>query len=500
MADENFEQPEMGNLHDTENLDNMNSVQDNDNVNDKDNVHDTNHVHDADHVHDHVHNMNNIHDSETIPAVNNAPEETHHSEEVKVTPTDAGAGEEKKWPGWPGQNVFRMLVPIQKVGGVIGRKGEYIKKTCEETKARIKVLDGPPGTTERAVMISAKEEPSLLIPPAMDGLLKVHKQIVDVDSDSANAPPGAGMSVTTRLLVAASQAGNLIGKQGSTIKSIQDTSQCTIRVVGQEHLPLFALPDDNVVEIQGEPAGVHKAVEMVASHLRKFLVDHSVVGLFEKQMQMPNAQSNQNRPPAGPTQSWAPPPSSFPGSAGGGSGFGPNSQYMSPARQFDNYFPPVDMPPLEKKRRQGPSPYSRDASMGTYGTNVQTQQSMVTKVTQNMQIPLSYADAVIGTSGSNISYIRRASGASIAIQETRGVPGEMTVEITGSASQVQTAQQLIQNSVADAASSMQNTAVGPPSQGYYPHSQGPVYPSPSGDPGHPSGDDYGSMYGSGYGY
>lgn len=82
-------------------------------------------------------------------------------------------------------------------------------------------------------MISAKEEPSLLIPPAMDGLLKVHKQIVDVDSDSANAPSGAGRSVTTRLLVAASQAGNLIGKQGSTIKSIQDTSQCTIRVVGQ---------------------------------------------------------------------------------------------------------------------------------------------------------------------------------------------------------------------------------------------------------------------------
>lgn len=61
-----------------------------------------------------------------------------------------------------------------------------------------------------------------------------------------------------------------------------------------------------------------------------------------------------------------------------------------------------------------------------------------------MQIPLSYADAVIGTSGANISYIRRASGASIAIQESRGVPDEMTVEISGSASQVQTAQQLIQ--------------------------------------------------------
>lgn len=61
-----------------------------------------------------------------------------------------------------------------------------------------------------------------------------------------------------------------------------------------------------------------------------------------------------------------------------------------------------------------------------------------------MQIPLSYADAVIGTAGASISYIRRTSGATVTIQETRGVPGEMTVEISGTASQVQTAQQLIQ--------------------------------------------------------
>lgn len=61
-----------------------------------------------------------------------------------------------------------------------------------------------------------------------------------------------------------------------------------------------------------------------------------------------------------------------------------------------------------------------------------------------MQVPLSYADAVIGAGGASISYIRRISGATVAIQETRGVPGEMTVEISGAASQVQTAQQLVQ--------------------------------------------------------
>lgn len=61
-----------------------------------------------------------------------------------------------------------------------------------------------------------------------------------------------------------------------------------------------------------------------------------------------------------------------------------------------------------------------------------------------MQIPLSYADSVIGASGTNISYIRRASGASITIQETNGVPGEMTIEISGTSSQIQAAQQLVQ--------------------------------------------------------
>ena len=48
-----------------------------------------------------------------------------------------------------------------------------------------------------------------------------------------------------------------------------------------ENVPPVALNDDRVVEIQGESLGVHKAVELIASHLRKFLVDRSVLPLFE---------------------------------------------------------------------------------------------------------------------------------------------------------------------------------------------------------------------------
>ncbi|KAF5184716.1 Rna-binding kh domain-containing protein pepper [Thalictrum thalictroides] len=424
---------------------------------------------------------------------------TQENEEGKTDETGVG-DHEKRWPGWPGENVYRMLVPSQKVGSIIGRKGELIKKMCEETRARIKILDGPPGTQERAVMVSAKEEPDASVPPAIDAFLRVHSRVIDgLDGDLANGPPSSGLTVSSRLLVVAAQAGNLIGKQGATIKSIQEASDTVVRVLGSEDLPVFALEDDRVVEIQGEPSCVHKAVELVASHLRKFLVDRSVIGLFEMHMQMPNSQIEQNMPP--PHQSWGP-PQVFASNAGGAPGFGMNPQYMPPPRQHENYYPQPDHPPMDKQPHQGLSMYGREAPMGVHPSNAQPP-PIITQITQHMQVPLSYADAVIGTAGANISYTRRASGATITIQETRGVPGEMTVEINGSASQVQTAQQLIQNFMAAAAAASQNQAGGPvdPSYNSYP-TQNSMFSSAPGNTGHASQNagGYGAVYGANYGY
>lgn len=61
-----------------------------------------------------------------------------------------------------------------------------------------------------------------------------------------------------------------------------------------------------------------------------------------------------------------------------------------------------------------------------------------------MQIQLSYADVIIGSAGANNSCISRTSGATITITEGSSVPGDVPVESHGSASQVRTAQQLIQ--------------------------------------------------------
>ncbi|KAJ6380035.1 hypothetical protein OIU76_016646, partial [Salix suchowensis] len=103
--------------------------------------------HDVDHPvnHDVDHPVNHEMDNAEDQVTENSEASKQGHDEDTVS-----GGAEKRWPGWPGESVFRMLVPAQKVGSIIGRKGEFIKKIVEETRARIKILDGPPGTSERA--------------------------------------------------------------------------------------------------------------------------------------------------------------------------------------------------------------------------------------------------------------------------------------------------------------------------------------------------------------
>lgn len=83
-------------------------------------------------------------------------------------------------------------------------------------------------------MVTAKEEPDEPLPPAVVGLLRVHRQVVegtDVDPTAPPAPEVMVGSITARLLVPTTQAGSLIGKQGITVRTIQDNSGALIRVL-----------------------------------------------------------------------------------------------------------------------------------------------------------------------------------------------------------------------------------------------------------------------------
>ncbi|KAH7435414.1 hypothetical protein KP509_06G063800 [Ceratopteris richardii] len=377
--------------------------------------------------------------------------------------------DDNKWPGWPGFNVFRLIIPIHKVGGVIGRKGELIKKMCEETRSRIKILDPFPGASERVVMVSARDELEAAISPAMDGLLRVHKHIMDgSDGEIGSKVQSSNSSVTSKLLVPGIQGGSLIGKQGVVVKSIQDASGANVRLLSADEVPSFGLPDDRVVQVEGEVARVSRAMELILSHLRKFLVDHSILPLFEvHRAAQPSSQQAVLQPFQGPHV-----PFSFSNTAGSGSGKAQG--YLDPAFHADS-FQVADV--YNSQSHHDLSLYGR--SLGVGGQNMHATRApvpIITQVTQKMQIPLSYADTIIGTAGANISHMRRTSGATITVQESRGVHGEMTVEIHGTASQVQVAEQMIQKCMAGITIASTNRA----DSSYGSYSSQNTYPSVTG--------------------
>ncbi|PWA39297.1 K Homology domain-containing protein [Artemisia annua] len=342
----------------------------------------------------------------------------------------------QKWPGWPGDCVFRLIVPVLKVGSIIGRKGELIKKICEDTKARIRVLDGPVSNPDRIVLISGKEETEAPLSPAMDAAIKVFKRVNGFPEDEA-----AGLAsvpfCSIRLLVPSMQAITLIGKQGSIIKAIQETTGCAIRVLSAEGvIKLYASAEDKIVDLQGEPAIVLKGLEAVLGHLRKFLVDHSVLPLYETTHNARIAQENQVEP-------WA-----ERSIMNGGSHAQVGSDYPLSQKRESLLLDRL----LQRESRvssSGLSLYGRDHELPATRSSALgiDSSTFVTQVVQTMQIPVVYAEDIIGVGGTNIQYIRRTSGAILTVQESQGLPDEMTIELKGSSLQVQTAEQLIQECV-----------------------------------------------------
>ncbi|KAG6698705.1 hypothetical protein I3842_08G032700 [Carya illinoinensis] len=371
------------------------------------------------------------------PESDSAPA-TDHPAPVATTAA-AAVSVDKRWSGWPGDCVFRIIVPVLKVGSIIGRKGDLIKKMCEETRARIRVLDGAVGTPDRVVLISGKEEPELPLSPAMDAVIRVFKRISGLSEGQDKISGAAGVSFSSfRMLVASTQALNLIGKQGSLIKSIQEHTGASIRVLSGDEGLLYVAADERIVELQGETFKVLKALEVVVGHLRKFVVDHSVLPLFEKNYAAPISQDHV-------VDVW-----SDKSSLHAAFQTAITTDYpVSVSTKRDSVF--YDREPLLESQLppSGRSLYGQDPRFSGIRSSgfARAGAPIITQITQTMQIPLSYAEAILGLKGFNISLIRRSSGAILTVQESRGRPDEFTLEIKGTSSQVQSAQHMVQEAI-----------------------------------------------------
>ncbi|CAI9293739.1 unnamed protein product [Lactuca saligna] len=184
----------------------------------------------------------------------------------------------------PVDSVIRIIVPVHKVESIFGRNGDFIKKICEETKANIRVLEGPDYDPKCIVEISSKEDMEAPLSSAMDGVIRLFKCVngfPENESDGVASIPFC----SSRLLLTSMQATSLIGNRGSSVNTIQDNIGCSVRILPSDEVStLSANSDDRIVELKGEALKVRQALEAVHRHLHMFSVDHSIPPLFDSNM------------------------------------------------------------------------------------------------------------------------------------------------------------------------------------------------------------------------
>ena len=199
-----------------------------------------------------------------------------------------------------------------------------------------------------------------------------------------------------RLLISHNQMGTIIGRQGLKIKQIQDASG--VRMVAQKEM----LPQstERIVEVQGTPEGIQKAVWEIG----RCLIDDEQRGfgtvLYSPSVRVPGTTA----PPLNGASNGSYNTSRSYNRTGNGADFtgGMGSSY----------------PP----RRNGgqdsaPPPIVED------GEDIQT---------QNISIPADMVGCIIGRGGSKISEIRKSSGARISIAKApHDESGERMFTITG---------------------------------------------------------------------
>jgi heterogeneous nuclear rnp K-like protein 2 len=203
--------------------------------------------------------------------------------------------------------------------------------------------------------------------------------------------------------------GTIIGRQGLKIKQIQDSSG--VRMVAQKEM----LPQstERIVEVQGTPEGIEKAVWEIG----KCLVDDAERGygtvLYNPAVRV--------QPGTGPTSNGGNGGNGSGGGSFGGGGGGGGRSYNRTGHGADF----SDSPPSYQRRSgdipsRGPPPTTTED-----GEEIQT---------QNISIPSDMVGCIIGRQGSKISEIRKSSGARISIAKApHDESGERMFTITGSA-------------------------------------------------------------------
>uniref|UniRef100_A0A3P9CK47 Poly(rC) binding protein 3 n=1 Tax=Maylandia zebra TaxID=106582 RepID=A0A3P9CK47_9CICH len=131
-------------------------------------------------------------------------------------------------------------------------KGETVKKMREDSGARINISEG--NCPERIVTITGPT----------DAIFKAFAMIAykfeeDIINSMSNSPATSKPPVTLRLVVPASQCGSLIGKGGSKIKEMRESTGAQVQVAGD----MLPNSTERAVTISGAPEAIIQCVKQI---------------------------------------------------------------------------------------------------------------------------------------------------------------------------------------------------------------------------------------------
>ncbi|XP_062899997.1 poly(rC)-binding protein 3 isoform X1 [Mobula hypostoma] len=312
---------------------------------------------------------------------------------------------------------IRLLMHGKEVGSIIGKKGETVKKMREETSARINISEG--SCPERIVTITG---PTDTIFKAFSMIANKFEE--DVNASMTSSPVASKPPVTLRLVVPASQCGSLIGKGGSKIKEIRETTGAQVQVAGD----MLPNSTERTVTISGTPDAIVQCVKQIC------------VVMLES-------------PPKGATIPYRPKPASAPVIFAGGQVRADNiltsagnhsilAHHQPPPAytvQGQYAIPHPDLTKLHQLAMQH-TPFTPlgQTTPGFPGLDATAQSS-----SHELTVPNDLIGCIIGRQGSKINEIRQMSGAQIKIANATEGSTERQITITGSPANISLAQYLI---------------------------------------------------------
>uniref|UniRef100_A0A4W5N2T8 Poly(rC) binding protein 3 n=1 Tax=Hucho hucho TaxID=62062 RepID=A0A4W5N2T8_9TELE len=321
-------------------------------------------------------------------------------------------------PGEGGLNVtltIRLLMH-GKVQNTPGWKGETVKKMREESGARINISEG--NCPERIVTITGPT----------DAIFKAFAMIAykfeeDIINSMSNSPATSKPPVTLRLVVPASQCGSLIGKGGSKIKEMRESTGAQVQVAGD----MLPNSTERAVTISGAPEAIIQCVKQIC------------VVMLES-------------PPKGATIPYRPKPASTPVIFSGGQvradPLGASTANLSlllqhqplPAYTIQGQYaiPHPDLTKLHQLAMQqtpfNPLGQTTPAFPGTLCYS-----PVLSPSASSSQL----IGCIIGRQGTKINEIRQMSGAQIKIANAMEGSSERQITITGTPANISLAQYLI---------------------------------------------------------